>query len=295
MGSSETGESGTDALIGCDASGHHKRIQPLGLCKRAFCPIDEAIDHGLLEGGRDVLRSVETRIASPEDSALQAREREMRLARSDQRARKRHRRQDSALGGVFDGGASWKAEAEHFGALVEGFAGGVIDRGGKSTVAADPFDKQELAMAARDEQEEIGKAEVRLRDHRRQCVALEMVERDKRLVSGERKPLRGDQPDHDPTDEAGPRRGGDRVHLVKGGSGFGKHIFYQPGQNFDVRARGDFGHHAPIWAMRALLPRKLVRQDAPVGGDQRCCGFVAARFYAENEAHAALPCHLRTR
>jgi hypothetical protein len=38
-----------------------------------------------------------------------------------------------------------------------------------------------------------------------------------------------------------------------------------------------------------------VRADLPAGSDQCGRGLVAARFYAEDEAHAALPCHQLTR
>ena len=53
------------------------------------------------------------------------------------------------------------AQAEQFRGLVERLAGGVVDGGGEAAVAADPLDEQQLAMAARDQQQQIGESEAR--------------------------------------------------------------------------------------------------------------------------------------
>src|SRR3712207_8938664 len=63
---------------------------------------------------------------------------------------------------------------------------GVVDGGGETPVAAKPFDEQDLAVAARDEEQQIGKGKFRIAQHRRQSVALEMVDRDQRLARRQR-------------------------------------------------------------------------------------------------------------
>jgi hypothetical protein len=58
-------------------------------------------------------------------------------------------------------------------------------------------------VTARDEQQEIGKAEVGIDEARAERMALEMVDRDERLAGGQSDPLSSEQRDHDSADEAG--------------------------------------------------------------------------------------------
>ena len=59
-------------------------------------------------------------------------------------------------------------------------------------------------MPARDEQQQIGKVELRIGQPRGQRMALEMVDRDQRLVAGHRQRLGGDQPTITPPISPGP-------------------------------------------------------------------------------------------
>src|SRR3546814_7611070 len=68
-------------------------------------------------------------------------------------------------------------------------------------------------MPARDEQQQIGEGEVGVGEARAERMALEMIDRDQRLVRGVRERLAGDQPDHHPADQPRPGGRGDRIDV----------------------------------------------------------------------------------
>ena len=73
--------------------------------------------------------------------------------------------------------------------------------------------------------------------------------------------------------------------------------FFGPRYNhaaFNVSAGGDLGDHASKGAMRIVLPGDALGEDAAIRADQSDGRLVAARFDAEDQAHA-LPCHPGTR
>ena len=149
-------------------------------------------------------------------------------------------------------------------------------------------------MAAGHEQKQIGKMELGVAQHRRQRVALEMIERDQRLAGGQRQPFGGHEADHHSPDQAGTGGGGDGVDLSEIDPCFGQNRLDQPRQNLDVRTGRNFGDNPSIRAMRLALIGDAVCKNAPVGGDQSRRGLVAARFDAEDQAHRSLPCHCRS-
>ena len=185
--------------------------------------------------------------------------------------------------------AAGEAEPEQFRGLVEGFAGGIVDRGGETPVAADPRDQQQLAMAARDEQQEIRESKLGIGQHRRKRVAFQMVDRDQRLAGRQREPLCSDQPHHHAADQPGARSCGDRVDLGQLDLRLRKHLLDQLGKDLDMGAGGDLGDHAAIGPVRDLLPRQFVRENPPVRGDQGHRCLVAAGFDAEDQAHLCFP------
>ncbi len=125
-------------------------------------------------------------------------------------------------------------------------------------------------------------------------MAFEMVDRDQRLACGMRQRLAGDEADHDAADQ--PRSGGrgDRIDVVQAQPALHQRLFDQRHQPVDMRARGDFGDDAAIGRMAVGLPGERLRQYPPVGCDQRRCGFVAARFYPEDDGHAVGNCSVRS-
>src|SRR3546814_13688232 len=76
--------------------------------------------------------------------------------------------------GAFDRGAARIAEPEQFRRLVERFARGIVDRGGEAAIDTNAADQQQLAMPARDEQQQIGEGEVGVGEARAERMALEI-------------------------------------------------------------------------------------------------------------------------
>ncbi len=130
-------------------------------------------------------------------------------------------------------------------------------------------------MAARYEQQQIGKGEGRLGEHRRQGMAFEMVHRDQRLARREREALGRHQPDHHAADQS--RAGGCRhgVDVREPDIRLQQRSPDQVGQDFDMGAGGDLGDDAAIGPVSALLPRYAPREDASVARHQRNGRFVA--------------------
>ena len=61
------------------------------------------------------------------------------------------------MGGLRDGGSAGIAEPEQLRSLVEGLAGGIVAAGTELSVMPDPGADQQLRMAARDQQQQVGK------------------------------------------------------------------------------------------------------------------------------------------
>ena len=175
--------------------------------------IEYAVDRGLLEGGGDIGIAVGIGLLGPHHRALEAGEGEMRLGAAQQGARQRHRPGLAPRGEALDRRAAGIAEAEDLGGLVEGFAQRIVDRRGEAAVAADAFDLQQLAMPARDEQQQVGIGERGVGQPRRQRVAFQVIDRDQRLAAGHRQRLAGHQTDHHPADQPRPGGGGDAVNV----------------------------------------------------------------------------------
>src|SRR3546814_9110244 len=70
----------------------------------------------------------------------------------------------------------------------------------------------------------------------------------------------------------------------------GERLFDERGENLDMRARGDFGHHAAIGPVRRFLPREAVRDDRAVAAHERRGGFVARGFEAQDQHRLSLSC-----
>ena len=285
----EIGERGSHLRIGRDTPGDDQGGGALRVTQRAGGPIDEAIDDRLLERGGDILRLVSAAVAGAQHRTLQAGEGEMRLRRAKQRPGQRHGAAVAAGRRLLHRRTAGKAEAEQFGGLVERLARRVVDGGGEAPVAAEPFDEENLTVAARDEQQEIGKSKVGLAEHRRQRMAFEMVDRDQRLAARQRQPLGGDQADDHAADKPRAGGGGDRIDLVERRPSLFQRFLDQPRQNLDMGARRDLRDDAAERPVGALLPRQPMGEHPPVGSDQRRRGFVAARFNAEDQAHARFP------
>ncbi len=131
-------------------------------------------------------------------------------------------------------------------------------------------------MAARHEQQQIRKVEVGIDEARAERMAFEMVDRDQRLVRGERQPLAGEQRDHHSADQPRPGGRGDRIDLARStvpASDSTRRI--EVGKDLDMRARRDLRHHAAVRLMRGVLADHGLREDAPIARHQRHRAVVA--------------------
>ena len=133
-------------------------------------------------------------------------------------------------------------------------------------------------MPAAGQQQQIGKSEVRVGQPRAQRMAFEVVDRDERLARRQGEPLARQQPDHHAADQSRPRGRGDRVDVGNRQIGLGEHLPHEIGQHFDMCARGDFGHHPAERPMPLGLSDDRLREDLPVGRDERRRAVVAGGF-----------------
>ncbi len=213
----------------------------------------------------------------------------MRLGAAQQRTWQRHCLRIAGPCQCLDAWPAGIAQAQDLGGLVERLSRRIVDRRRKPAILAHAIDAQDLAMPARDEQQQIGKFEARIGEARRERMALQMVDRDQRLARCHRQCLGGDEPHHHPADQTRPGGRGDRVDIVQHQPRVLERRLDQRGQHLHMRARRDFGHHAAIGLVRLFLPRQPVRQHGPVRPDQRRRALVAARFDAQDDCHKASP------
>ena len=192
----------------------------------------------------------------------------------------------AVLGGALDRGPAGIAEPQHLAHLVEGLADRVVDRGAEQAVAAHPFDGDELAMPARDQQSQIGEVD-RIGQPGGEHMGFEMVDREEREVvrGGDR--LAGHRADDDAADQ--PRPGGRRhpVERIEADPGILHGPRDHPVDRLQMRARGDLRHHPAIVAMGVELVAHHIGEDRAPVVDHRRRGLVAARLDPEDQAHPA--------
>ena len=144
-------------------------------------------------------------------------------------------------------------------------------------------------MAAGDEQQEIRKAEP-VGEAWRERVGLEMIDRDERHAARERDGLPRGDPDDEPADQPGPRRGGDGIDRVPIEAGIGERLGDRCIQHLDMGACGDLRNHAAVVRMEVELRPHHIGEDRSraigVAAHDRGRGFVAARFDAEHGERA---------
>ncbi len=191
-----------------------------------------------------------------------------------------------ALRGALHRRSARIGQAEHLGGLVEGFADGVVDGAAELLVIADAAHRDQLGVAAGDQQQQIGEADA-VGEARGQRMGFQMVHRDERLAGGQRDRLRRGEPDDDTADQPRPGRGGDAVEIAQGDAGFRQRALDDAVQHLDMGAGGDFRHHAAIGRMVVDLREHHIRQylaDAALtAAHHRRGGFVAGGLDTEQE------------
>ena len=261
-----------------------------------LCAVAYAIGGGGLEPGADV-RPVPIAqgcvcLNGLQDRGLEAGEREIAAFPAGKRARQGETVGIAGFGGALHFRAAGEAQTQKLGGLVEGFAQGIVNGGAKPPVAADAFDDLELGVAARDEEQEIGKCDA-VGQPRGQCVALQMVDRDQGNAAHQGNRLCRHQADNHAADEPWAGGGGDRVYVVPAAVCLGKCVVDHVVKMGDMGARGDFRHHAAIGFMGLVLGPDRIGEDGatalPVAPHDGGGGLVAGRFDAEHREGPAGP------
>ena len=198
----------------------------------------------------------------------------MRFAAAQQGARQGNLARIAFARQPFNRRAARKAQAQNLGGLVKGLTQGVVNRGAQTLVASRTFHQQDLAMPARNQQQQIGELQRAIGQTRGQSVAFQMVDRDQRLARCHSQRLGTDQPDHDPADQAGASGGRNRIDIGKRHARIGQSCLNQRRHSLRMGARGDFRDDSAIGPVRIVLRGDTLRDDAPFAVHQRGCRFI---------------------
>ena len=177
---------------------------------------------------------------------------------------------------------------EQFRGLVEGLAGGIVDGGRQPSIFADALHFEQLAMAARHEQQEIRKVEVGIDEARASAWPSRWLIATSGLPAASASPFPASNATITP-----PIRPGPAVAAIASTSRDRqlrrrpKHAPNQVGQDLHMRPRGDFRHHAAIRLVRGVLADNRLREDATIARHQRYRAVIARRFKAEDQTHFA--------
>ena len=162
---------------------------------------------------------------------------------------------------ALDGRAARVAEPQHLRDLVERLADRIVDGGAEQAVAADALDRDQLAMAAGDQQQEIGEVELG-HEAGGQRVRLEVVDRHQRQVVDQCHRLAGEQAHHQPADQPRTGGGGDPGEIAEADAGLAHRLGHQQVELLDMGAGCYLRHHAAIGGMLGELGEQGCRQHA---------------------------------
>ena len=189
--------------------------------------------------------------------------------------------------GGLDRRTAGEAQPEHLGDLVERLADGIVDGRAEPHIAPDAFDREQLRMAARHQQQEKREADV-VGQPASQRMAFQMVDRNERPVACQRQRLtHGDADDH-ATDQAGAAGRRDAVELVEADVRLRQRLAHQPIEMVEMGARRDLGHHPPERTMLLELREHQRGADESRVGHHRRRGLVAGCLDAEHDHDANL-------
>ena len=148
------------------------------MLERMAGAVDQAVHDSALEARRNVAKLEIAGGDCPLDGAFQPGEGEMRLGGTGERPRQRNGRGISALRQLFDRRPSRISKPKKLARLVERLASGIVNRGCEPAVITHGAHLEQLAMPARDEQQQIGKTQVRIGEPGRKRMSLEMIDRE---------------------------------------------------------------------------------------------------------------------
>ena len=179
---------------------------------------------------------------------LQPREGEVAVLPPQQRSRQLEPRPVAGRRQLLQRRSARIAQPHSLGDLVEGLARRVVDGRAQSAHVADAAHLQQLAVPARDQQqqERIGRLRPQPRRHR---MTFQMVDRDQRQPPRQRRRLAVGQAHHDPADQARPRRRRHAVQRAPVQPGLGHGPTRHAVDHLHMAAGGDFRHHPAIGRM----------------------------------------------
>ena len=187
------------------------------------------------------------------------------------------------FGEARNGGAAGVAEAEELGRLVEGLAGSVVQCLAEQRVLADGIHAHQLRVAARDEQRQERKlGPIRFQQGREQ-MPLQVMHAHQRFAQCKRQRIRHGSADQQRTGQPWAFCIGDCVDVRACSASLAEHFFQQRNHAADVVTRGQFGHHAAVFAVHGDLRIERMRAQAGIGVVQGDAGFVTGGFDAEDQ------------
>ncbi|MNN20641.1 hypothetical protein D3C81_1339320 [compost metagenome] len=138
-------------------------------------------------------------------------------------------------------------------------------------------------MAARDQQRDKREGRRRVGQQRREQMALQMMDADHRHVQRETERI-GDRSAHQQcAGKPRPLGVGNGVDVLARAAGVVQHLAQQGQHAADMVARGQFGHHAAVFAVHGDLRVQRVREQAGPGVIEGQPGFIAGGFDTEDE------------
>ena len=180
--------------------------------------------------------------------------------------------------------AAGPAKPEQLADLVERFPHRIVDGAAKSTMLANAFHRDALAMPAGHQQQQVGKRYLvrqQSRQSRGQRVRFEMIDRDEWQLARQGHSL-GKAAAHDqPADQPWPCTGSNGAEAGIVQPGLMHHAGDEFGQMRQMRAGGNFWHYAAERRMRALAEHGF-GQNPPVRRQNRSGGFIAGTLYSQH-------------
>jgi hypothetical protein len=138
-------------------------------------------------------------------------------------------------------------------------------------------------MPTGDEQRDERKGRRGIAEERRQKVAFEMVDADRRHAQGVGESVGGACADQQSAGEPGPSCVGDATDVSDAQPGLVQDLACEGQNAADVVARGELGNHAAVLRMHRHLRVQGMREQTAAGVVQGYAGFIAGAFDAEDD------------
>ena len=187
-----------------------------------------------------------------------------------------------------DGRSAGVAEAEQPRSFVERLARGVVESCPQHAKAAGLGDVDQQRVTAAREQAEKGRLD-RLRLEVERCnVTVQVIDRDQRQPVRPGDGLRSRETDEQRADEAWSLRDRDRIEGLELGVRLGQCLPQHGHDELEVASRSDLRDDAPEASVKLRLRGDDVREDSPIGRDDRGGRLVTRSFDAQDQSSGSL-------